>query len=511
MGSNNALYIFIPLLIGLTIGFGIILGSSSRDDVMAHWPERRCDFEVVLAAFMFKPADDKSSSFEFSANNFKFCVGSKVEEYLKTLFGSLFGILEKQMDVANIMTNVMKIIRAQLNSIYEPFSLLMTNFWNKFRQIGTLGSRIFQHLYMSMKKAAATAVASLFIAISLQTALLNGIDLVIKVIMIVLYILLALAVIFFLPILPVLVFVFLATAGIEEIYPGRTGGMGTVFCFAPDTPVVVEGGGTCKISKLKVGTRLRDLQIVEAVIETPGSDTLYTIHGTVVSGDHRVLENNNNRRWVFVKDHPDAILTRVTHPTLWTLITSNRQIPVLNSISSIQIYSDWEEIPDTKESAIVWESIAQKILNPRNVSHTNVQNAPCLDRLTLIERYQSGLVPISEISRGDWIMDLSWTRVIGICKRKVQGGFGKIGSRMTDGVWIWDSKTSSWIHPIGDLDTRAWEGYTLLTESGSFMIRNNGKVYRVRDFTEVGWMNLEATYARVEMAMENKKDSTKEE
>ena len=266
--NTDAIYIFIPLLLVLTVAFGIIIGSSSRTDTMAHWSERRCDLDVILSAFIYKPPEDKSSSFEFSANNFKFCVGTKAEEYLNTLFGSLFGVLEKQMGVANIMTSVMKVMRIQLANIYAPFSLMMNSFWQKFRQIGTLASRIFQHLYMSMKKAAATATASIFIAISLQTAFMNSIDFVLKVIMIILYILIALAIIFFLPILPVLILVFLTTAGIEEIYPGRTGGMGSVFCFAPNTPIVLKNGSTTEISRLKVGTALYGDHLVEAVIET---------------------------------------------------------------------------------------------------------------------------------------------------------------------------------------------------------------------------------------------------
>ena len=500
--SMNPIYIFLPLVLGLTIGFGIIMGSSSRDDTMAHWAERRCDLDVILAGFIYKPSDDSSTSFEFASNNFKFCVGTKAEEYLQTLFGSLFGVLEKQMGVAGILTSVMKVMRIQLADIYGPFSSMMNGFWNKFKQIGSLASRIFQHLYMSMKKAAGTAVASIFIAISLHTAMMNSIDFIIKIIMIVLYILLALAVIFFLPILPVLVLVFLVTAGIEEVYPGRTGGMGTVFCFAPDTPVVLKDGARSKISDLKVGDRLHGDHLVEAVIETPGSDSLYSIHGTVVSGDHRILHGS---RWIFVKDHPNA--TRVVGlPGLWTLITSNRQIPVLDSSGSIQIYSDWEELPSTEESAAIWDMIVQSILNPHALPLSkSPRSAPCFDRRTLVFKDQLGLTPISEIRRGDWIMGSrdTWTQVIGICERQVQTSIGEKGSFMTDGVWMWNPKNFLWEHPVKEKSVpMSWRGFNLITDTGSFTIQlDTGQLVAVRDFTEVGWMNLEATYARVENAM----------
>ena len=307
MGDGiQPIYFFIPLILSLTIGFAIILGSSSRADIMAHWKDRRCDLDVLLASFLYKPAEDSGSAFEFASNNFNFCVSSKVSDYLNTIFGALFEVLRKQMGVADIMTNVMKVMRLQLNSIYAPFSSMMKKFWNKFKEIGTLSSRIFQHLYMSMKKAAATATASLFVALSLQTAVLNGIDLVINVIMIMLYILLALAIIFFLPILPVIVFVSMAVSGIEAGFPGRTGGMGDVFCFAPDTLVLMNNRTTKPIQSMALGDILLDGQRVEAVIEIPGADRMYTIYGVHVSGDHRIWYEHC-KSWILVKNHPDAV------------------------------------------------------------------------------------------------------------------------------------------------------------------------------------------------------------
>lgn len=355
-----------------------------------------------------------------------------------------------------------------------------------------------------MKKAAGAAVASIFIAISLQTVMMNSIDFLIKIIMIVLYILLALAVIFFLPILPVLVLVLLVTAGIEEVYPGRTGGMGSVFCFAAHTPIALEDGWSYKLSDLKVGDRLLHGQTVEAIIETPGSDLLYKINGTVVSGDHRILHGS---RWIFVKDYPDAIPTAGL-PGLWTLITSNRQIPVVDSLGFIQIYSDWEELPSTEESAAIWELIVQTILNGHSgdekVSARSPRSAPCFDRSTLVFKFQSGLTPISDICRGDWILgsENSWTQVIGICERRVETCIGNKGSFMTDGVWMWNSKTAIWEHPTEKGEDRQWQGINLITDTGAFTIQlDTGRLAAVRDFTEVGWMNLEETYTRVENAM----------
>ena len=488
------IYFFIPILLMLTVGFGVILGSSSRADIMAHWAERRCDFDVLMASFMYKPPEDKGSAFEFASTNFKFCIGSKADNYLHTLFGTLFEALQKQMGAADIMTNVMKVMRIQLQHIYAPFSLMMAKFWNKFKQIGSLASRIFQHLFMAMKKAAATATASIFVALSLQTAVLNGIDLIINIIMIVLYIMIALAFIFFLPLLPVMLFVTMAVNGIEAGFPGRTGDMGKVFCFAPGTPVIMKNHTTQRIQDVSIGDVLMDGQQVEAVIQVPGSDILYTIQGIRVSGDHRIW--SEELQWVLVKNHPDA-KPSTGSPILWTLITSNRQIPVRGNSNTV-LFSDWEELPDTEEAAKIWDTIVCDILGSPHVKTPS--DAPCFDKTIHVRKYQSGLVPISSIQRGDWIMDdKRWTQVIGICSRKVNGGISLYGNRITDGVWI---KTGSlWNHPKGQADSRSWKGTHLITDSGTFKITMHVSEYIVRDFTEVGWINLPATYNRVENAM----------
>lgn len=496
--SIKPIYVFIGLILLFTIGFAIILGSSSRADIMAHWSERRCDFDVLMSSFMYKPSSDSASVFEFAANNFNFCVGSKANNYLQTLFGSLFAVLQKQMGAASILTDVMKVMRIQLQKIYTPFSSMMNTFWLKFKKIGSLASRIFQHLYMAMKKAAATATASIFIALSLQTIFLNTMDFVINVIMIVLNIMIGLAFIFFLPLLPVMFFVTMAVNGIESGFPGRTGTMGEVFCFAPDTQVIVQDNTSLNIQDIQLGTILLDGQRVEAVLELPGSNTLYVIDGILVSGDHLIQYNTV---LIPVKEHPEArkISVHVSH--LWTIVTSNRQIPV-RGLNGTVLFSDWEELPNTPDIAMEWDSIVRSVLNSPNTTNLPIPTTPpCFDLNIRVMKYQSGLVPLSSIVQGDWIMgENRWTQVIGICRREVENCLYFHGNSITDGVWMKRQESSLWAHPVSQSENvvkRRWEGGNLITDSGSFKIRTATlDIYVVRDFTEVGWVNLASTYVK---------------
>jgi hypothetical protein len=209
-----------------------------------------------------------------------------------------------------------------------------------------------------------------------------------------------------------------------------------------------------------------------------------------------------------VKDHPDAKKTTEVVNTLWTLITSSREIPVASKYGTVR-FADWEELPDTDAYAAKWDAIARSFLNPRRPVHAAVipEVPPCLDKGLLVQKNQGGLIILNDIKRGDWIKGKNgWTRVLGICKREVYGGIGDKGDRITDGVWI-EMSDGSWQHPKGKVDTWKWQGIQLITDSASFYVKNQhgGDWFLVRDFTEVGYRNLSESYVR-EDAVLRKKD-----
>jgi hypothetical protein len=491
----EAKYLFLFLNIALFFGLISILGEVSKKDVMAHWAERRCDFDVIFAAFMYKPDDDLRTPSDFASDNFNFCITSKSTNYLKSIFGNLFSVLEKQAGASDVLTQVFKVQRTQLNSIYSPFSTMMTKFFAKFKQIGSLASRIFQHLYMAMKKAGATAVASLYMAISIQTVFMNSIDFIIKVIMTVLYILMGFSVIFFLPILPLLVIVMLTVSGIETAMPGSTGPMGSVFCFARDTPVIMKNGHLQPICGLKPGDILHEGILVQAVIEVPG-EKLYNIDGILVSGYHCLYHEGNI---IYVKDHPRAVESLLKEQTLWTLITDRREIPVMGLRGALR-FLDWDEIPDSRVAEAAWEDVANGILNGDRVSKAMVPtSAPCLDPCLKVFIHQGGWRYLREVKVGDQIRDkVGWTRVTGICERTVHTAIGRQDNRITDGNWFLNHN-GTWTHPRGLIQNVTWTGLQLITESGSFRLQiNSSSEHIVRDFTDVGSEQILESHARVE-------------
>ena len=508
----EAKYAFATLLLGCLVTVAIILGSSSREEIKANWSERRCDIPVMLTAYLYVPDGYTGTSSDFSSENFNYCITSMTNDYLKSVFAKMFEVLKIQMGTAEVLGDALNAQREGVENVRGPFAGMMDKFWNKFKLIGGLVSKIFQHLYASMKKVGGIAVSLMFLAISVQISFMNGIDLVIKIIMIILYIFMALAIIFFLPILPVMIIIILTMIGINEAFPGKTGGINFSkgFCFAPNTKVLVSGGYQKNIQEIAVGDILKDGSTVEAVIELPGSyEPLYDLYGVYVSGGHRVWSYEEGE-FICVKDHPDAFTSDVKLKTLWTLISSSRSIPIRGSVGTIR-FADWEELPSGPYFAKGWDNIVREMLNSRLDSKTEPPKyAPCFDMSMKVKVYQKGFVCLADVKRGDWVFDgRSWTPVDGICSREVGGGIGEKGSRMSDGVWIWYEADGEWGHPSlkNPCDNWRWQGMELITASGQYKIFTADTMasYIVRDFTEVGSGRLEESYAREDELVLGKK------
>jgi hypothetical protein len=496
----EAKYVFVVLTLVLTFGIFSMEQIGVTTEVISNWSERRCDLDILLTSFRYKPPDDSRSIAEFAADNMKYCVTTKTSGYLETIFGLLFEIMRKQFAAGEIMTQVFKVLRVQLNTLYKPFSEMMNRFFTKFKQIGSLASRIFQQIFMAMKKAAGTAIASIFVALSLQTVFLNTIDFIIKVLMIVLYICMALIFIFFLPILPLLVIVLITVIGIENAMPGSTGPMGSIFCFHKDTNIIMKNGNEQHICSLKPGDVLQGDALVQAVIEVPG-EAVYNLDGILVSGYHCLYHEDDV---IYVKDHPRAKKSLQKEETLWTLITNRREIPVMGSKGPLR-FLDWDEIPDSKEAEKAWEMVAFGMLNGNDkiVNSMIPTSAPCLDRSLRVFMHQGGWRSLDLIKVGDWIYGKNcFVKVTGICERIVHTAIGGPQNRITDGNWILDDK-GQWVHPQGKIENVTWGGIQLITDLGYFKVQMmNGQEFLVRDFTEIGAEQILSSHARVEALLE---------
>ena len=424
-------FIFLMLLlIGIFAGLESL---SNISQVSTNWPEVRCQPQNMLLAGLY--GHDANE-------NFQFCLQQIIQDKTKSStapfaqgMGGFTSVLQNLMSSANSFRTTLATMAGGIIKIISEFKSRMTALMGRVKLTASRMKAMMYRVYGTM-------FAVMYMGISAQTGIANFGD--------------------------TFIFKFI-----------------DAFCFAPDTRVLMADGSDRTIMELRLGDKLAGLCVVEAIIECPGSSDMYTIYGVKVSGRHRIWSSDQNK-FICVKDHPDA-LKAAAEPSLWTLVTSNREIPVKGSNGLVR-FADWEELPSTEKAMKEWDSIVQLILNKYTQEGPVPKSAPCLDKAILVHKYQAGFTPLYSIKVGDWILDsYTWTKVIGICKRRVQTSIGSYGYRITDGLWI---EGSSWTHPSGKINEGAWDGYQLITTSGTFTIYNNQIKYHVRDFTEVGTERL---------------------
>jgi hypothetical protein len=115
--------------------------------------------------------------------------------------------------------------------------------------------------------------------------------------------------------------------------------IGLSFCFHPDTKIYVDEKGLIPISEVKVGDKLRGCHVTAVMRCMAGNVKLYTYEGTVVSGEHLVLEDGI---WKYVKDCEKAVPYVGPNPEyIYCLNTSNHRVPIGNTV-----FADYEEIEE---------------------------------------------------------------------------------------------------------------------------------------------------------------------
>ena len=435
---------FFLILLTFTIAY-FIFSSATAADIINKWPEVRCETNNMILAGLYG---------HDVGENFQFCLQQIIGDSTKGVagpfaegIGGFSTILSKLMDSINSIRATIATLSGGIFKIVSEFKSRMTALMGRVKLTGSRMKAMMFRLYGTM-------FAVMYMGISAQTGIANFGD--------------------------TFIFKFI-----------------DAFCFLPDTKVLLPDMKIANIQELELGQKLYNGSVVEAIIECPvPKGPIYEIYGVKVSGGHKVWSQEKSE-FICVNEHPDATVFGKTTSTLWTLITSDREIPVSGDRGYLR-FADWEEMPATLKSAVDWYRIAYIILNGKEPvkeqEPVKIHEGPALEEGVLVYKYQGGLVAVSDLQMGDWIYDRrSWTRVIGLSQRLVSSSIGRVGERITDGNWILQ-RDGTWQHPTGKSDTDKWRGYQLITESGSFTAVINLRELIVRDFTEVGCKNLIYSY-----------------
>ena len=524
---------FLALSGALFILLGVIFAAGRREEIMSKWNEYRKNPIYLATSFLYKPADDPRSRFEFANDNFREVMREYSRDTLKTTMvpmASMFNIIGASMSQSRSgMGNIDSILRTMMSSLDGILGVFETRYASVLHRL----KMTFAGLLNSMNRVWAIAVNSLWQSIATVQAILSTIDLIMKIVIIILVILVAIVIFLFLfmwPVIPVILTVIgiVVSAGMGA----AVGGMGSAFCFKEDTMVAMANGQLRPINTIKVGDALAGgstggkPNFVSAVMEFQHETAeMYELYGIHVSGSHIVFKDENANEPIFVRDHPAAIrqFCWFEKPiTLYCLNTTTHRIPVVSlgtdasgHIVHRQIqFSDWEELPDSEtlpggkhedDPQLRWNRHVFETLNPGAewaAEAAETISEAVLHPTTLVRTPNNGLLEISNIRPGMEVLDADGTptRVVGVVRTAWnQVKSTKEGGVMSGAAWIRPTKAAAWTQGApsqqlaGAPQTKApW--FSILTEAGSFLLDSG---VGVRDFSDVGLEHISLTYSWV--------------
>ena len=480
------------LTIGLTALFSILVSSADIKNVMANWDTRRCEIPIIFSAFLFKPGYDTRSSSDFSTDNFRFCVNKMAKEVAAAGMAPFFAILGQQVSVANGVAPIMNNMRGMISKSWGDFGGILKEKYRIFSHIMVNFSTIFQRMKFAMGRVSAIGIALVYQALALGNVIVSTLKLSMIVVLIVSGILSAMMLFMFYVLLPLQAAVIaptMAIAGIGLAILNSSGDAGDTsgFCCDPHTLVKMKDGSYKHLYEVHIGNELYSQEgttpnIVEGVMLVDAKGvSLVSVGGVLMSGTHRVLHNGT---WLLAREHPDVTTPPSgTHlERLICLNTTTHSVP----LEKITV-GDWEEV-STEEGRKAWiDFVATTLGSPRPPIYPESVPLAKFNSTDVFDCKKNKWVSIQSVRLGDTIAGKRETGVV----KGIYYGNARMKSSLSDGVWI--KKSSGW-----SLDTENFTkkegGIFLVTDSGSFILRNETGIHLVRDFTEVGEENLESCY-----------------
>jgi len=502
-----------PIIL-ITIGFLSYTAYSyvnmERDTIMADWANQRCSPFVMIAAGYLKPDDDPQSPSDFATGNFQFCMKHLVQDIMAIVMAPVSFVMAEQANGIKIVMDAFNSIREVIANMMKQFMSFFEPVFKKFNDITYQIGIVFQKLRSSFQKANAMLLSSVFIGLSFIETMNNLINLTIKIVFIILDIMIALLVILFFvlwPLIPLLIIpVILAITSLGGSRGDGASSRKGFFCFVPETPVCLEGGGTCRIDEVQIGTKLLNGSTIEGILVLEGMETpLFDLEGIHVSGSHLVKGMD---RWHSVAEDERARAVPFRVPLLYCLNTSDRIIPIQTATGTTIQFRDWEEIEaDDEEGQEGWDKLVSRILG--KVTDLSPNDTFCLMDPQMAIPTTAGIRPLQDLRIGDRI-ELSYnnsTRVIGIVKGRVQG--------RGDSGWMSSciQKISTATYVRQTTLQKAEEeliGTHVITESGRLVVHQGGRTVELRDFTEVGIHQIAHTYSFVARRLNRSKLSLPE-
>lgn len=456
--------------------FAYMIANTQMENLREDWNSNRClPIGIILASYIPDPEDKTINRSKFSSDNFEFCIQSLVDTSIATFMIPIMAILSTQLSAANTTTKSANNLRnSAASGIANPFNSLINLAWKKFGYIMAHILRIMYQLNSSFDRIFGITISALFAGVSLFKTVKNTIDLIIRVCIIILIIIIALLFLIFIPIFPLIALLIIpAIIAISETeHAAEAGGMSGAFnCVEPGTLVKCKGGWV-PVEDLKLGDETDNAHITGILYGKGGQ--CVSIHSVKISAMHILFDEHVNR-WVFAKDHADAMTCSEPVPFVYSIVTSSSTWTVKKAGKEL-VLRDWTHLNSANEHLYHREIksllASHIILDPKANPGLGLVGPE-----SLVWKEGVGPVPIHLLRVGDVVKD-------GERKTRVTSTYisSELGNSSGPNSAAWISSPIGWTHRKYTKTGVQVPLVHIGTESGHFTL---GDLY-IRDINEIG-------------------------
>ena len=332
---------------------------NNLDPIKADWVNQRCTPGVIPFAGLINPPKDGTSSFDYTTENFTFCIQNILKQITAYAFLPINSFVNMFLEVFKEMKEAISSMRNIFNSIRDKFKEMSQELFGRLLNIMIPLQNMIIGLKDMIGKGHGVFTASLYTALGGYMTLKAAIGAIFELIVVILIALAALIIILW--IVPftwgaaaTMTGIFVAVAiplavlavVMNDVFNLQTSSVpGKPHCFAGDT-IIKTADGDVKIKDVKVGTILRNNTKVTATFKlSPKKQKMFLLDGIIVSGNHKVLYNFN---WVKVEDHPEStLINNFNEPFIYCLNTTNKTIQIGN-----QEFTDWDDMSNDELNEI---------------------------------------------------------------------------------------------------------------------------------------------------------------
>ena len=463
---------YLPLILVTFIYISIFIysiASTQVEGLREDWNSVRCQpIPMFLASYI--PTDPNVNRSKFSSDNFQFCIQKLIDSSIAIFMSPIMGIFATQVSAAKSTQQSVNAMRnSAASDIANPFNSLINLAWKKFGYILAQIMRIMYKVNSSFQRIFGITLATVFAGMSVFTTINNTIKLILRVCIILLIIIIALLFLIFIPIAPFIgIFLIPTIVYISQTqYAQSVGGMeGSLNnCVAEGTEVKCRDGWKM-VEDIRLGDVLCD-GVVQGILTGKGSACV-RIHSVKISAMHIVFDSSSSR-WVFAKDHSDAIPC-ATPARVLSLVTSSRTWVVRGEKELL--LRDWTH------SAGSEEAIQRKVCSLLNTPFVGVRGLGLVGpKSTVWKDGQDGQpVRVSSLRVGDRVWDGSeFTEVTSVYISTELGNMSGPNSS------AWSEESGTWVQKGVCAEGIQVPQVHCGTASGRLEV--NGKI--IRDFNEI--------------------------